>query len=52
VVAKRLREEIWSKFSPKLKPAIAVTFTLEQAAQAHTEMERGQHIGKIMLTPK
>lgn len=52
VVARRLREDIWAKFGANLKPAIAVTFPLDQAAEAHAEMERGRHIGKIMLTPK
>jgi putative PIG3 family NAD(P)H quinone oxidoreductase len=50
VVAKRLREDIWGRLGPELKPIIAATFPYEKAAEAHTEMERGQHIGKIMLT--
>ncbi len=52
VVAKQLRDDIWSKFGPSLKPTISATFPLEQASEAHAEMERGRHIGKIMLTPK
>lgn len=52
VVAKRLREDIWGKIGPDLKPIIAATFPYEKAADAHAEMERGQHIGKIMLTVK
>lgn len=52
VVAGRLREEVWSKFGPGLKPAISATFALDQAAEAHAEMERGRHIGKIMLKVK
>jgi putative PIG3 family NAD(P)H quinone oxidoreductase len=52
VVARRLREDIWSKFGPALKPTISATFPLDQAAQAHTEMELGRHIGKIMIVPK
>lgn len=50
VVAKKLREDIWGKFGPNLKPIIAATFPYEKAAEAHAEMEQGRHIGKIMLT--
>lgn len=50
VVAKKLREDIWGRLGPNLKPIIAATFPYEKAAEAHAEMERGQHIGKIMLT--
>jgi NADPH:quinone reductase-like Zn-dependent oxidoreductase len=50
VVAARLREDIWGRLGPGLKPVIAETFSYEKAADAHTAMDRGQHIGKIMLT--
>jgi putative PIG3 family NAD(P)H quinone oxidoreductase len=33
------------------KPVIDSTFTLDEAAAAHTRMERSEHIGKIVLTP-
>ena len=33
----------------KVRPAIACEFPLEDAAAAHREMEKGSHIGKIVL---
>ena len=50
MIAQRLANEIWPKLGQAVRPVIAHTFPLEQAAQAHAEMERGQHIGKIILT--
>lgn len=52
LVAERLRAEIWPQLGHGVRPVIAHTFPLDQAAQAHAEMERGQHIGKIILTVK
>ena len=49
-IARRLHEDIWPKLGDGVRPVIAHTFPLEQAAQAHAAMERGQHIGKIILT--
>jgi len=49
-IAKQLREHVWPLLSErKIKPVIYQTFPLAQAAQAHTLMEQGSHIGKIML---
>ena len=49
IVAK-LRAHIWPLLeSGKVMPVIYQTFTLEQAAEAHTLMESSQHVGKIML---
>jgi NADPH:quinone reductase len=36
----------------KVKPAIDSIFKLHDAAAAHARMEHGEHIGKIVLTPK
>jgi NADPH2:quinone reductase len=36
--------------SGRVKPLIDSTFPLAQASAAHARMERGQHIGKIVLT--
>jgi NADPH2:quinone reductase len=36
--------------SGRVKPLIDSTFPLAQASAAHTRMESGQHIGKIVLT--
>ncbi|HEY4999519.1 MAG TPA: zinc-binding dehydrogenase [Usitatibacter sp.] len=34
----------------RIKPVIFATFPLEEAAKAHALMEKGEHIGKIVLT--
>ena len=50
-IAAALREKVWPKIeSGAIKPVIFKTFTLEEAADAHTLMESSQHIGKIVLT--
>ena len=49
-IARRLHEDIWPKLGIGVRPVIAHTFPLDQAAQAHAAMERGEHIGKIILT--
>jgi len=50
-IAAQLRERVWPLLAAgKIKPIIHQTFPLAQAAQAHTMMEEGRHIGKIMLT--
>src|SRR5262249_34918999 len=36
--------------SGRVKPPIDSTFPLKQASAAHTRMESGRHIGKIVLT--
>jgi NADPH:quinone reductase len=51
-VAERLRDEIWPRLGHGVRPLIAKTFPLEEAAQAHAELERNRHIGKIILTVK
>ncbi len=49
-MAAKLRELVWPKIEAgKIKPAIYQTFPLSQASDAHTLMESGAHIGKIML---
>ncbi|MFM7633385.1 MAG: NAD(P)H-quinone oxidoreductase [Betaproteobacteria bacterium] len=49
-IAQQLRAHIWPLLeSGKIKPVIYKTFTLEQAADAHTLMESSTHVGKIML---
>ncbi len=50
-VAERLRQDLWPKLGTAVHPIIAQTFGLESAAAAHAEMERNQHIGKILLLP-
>lgn len=50
-IAASLRERVWPLLEQRtIKPVIFKTLPLAQAAQAHTLMEQGSHIGKIMLT--
>jgi NADPH2:quinone reductase len=49
-IASALRDKIWPLIeSGAIKPVIHTMFPLSDAAQAHTLMESGQHIGKIVL---
>ncbi|WP_250657974.1 NAD(P)H-quinone oxidoreductase [Alkalimarinus coralli] len=49
-IAKNLKEKVWPLIeSGAIKPVIAKTFQLEEAASAHQLMESNQHIGKIVL---
>jgi len=49
-IAQALRAKVWPLLeSGAIKPVIAQTFPLEQAADAHRLMESSTHIGKIML---
>ncbi|MDB5986417.1 MAG: NAD(P)H-quinone oxidoreductase [Nevskia sp.] len=51
-IADQLRSRVWPLIDAgKIKPVIHATFALKDAAQAHTLMESGTHIGKIMLLP-
>jgi putative PIG3 family NAD(P)H quinone oxidoreductase len=50
-IAERLRAHVWPLLeSGRIKPVIHKTFPLEQAAEAHAELEGGRHVGKIVLT--
>ena len=50
-IAARLREHIWPLLAAgTIKPVVHAVFPLEDAASAHAELERGKHIGKIVLT--
>jgi NADPH:quinone reductase len=49
-LAAALRQHVWPLFATKrLKPLIHARFPLADAAAAHTLMESGAHIGKIVL---
>lgn len=48
-IAKHLKEKIWPLFPEKIKPVVYKKFSLEEAAAAHTLMERSDHIGKLIL---
>jgi NADPH2:quinone reductase len=51
LIARALREHVWPKVETgALRPVIHRTFPLAEAAKAHAELERGEHVGKIVLT--
>lgn len=50
-IARQLEEMVWPLIEEgRVKPVIHARLPLEQAAEAHRMMERGEHIGKIVLT--
>jgi NADPH2:quinone reductase len=52
-IADALRREVWPLLdAARVKPVIARTFPLEEAAAAHRLMESSEHIGKIVLTTR
>ena len=51
-IANALKRVIWPLIQKgKIIPVIHSTFSLKQAAKAHSLMESNQHIGKIVLVP-
>ena len=51
-IADALRREVWPLLEAgRVKPLIAATFPLAEAAAAHRLMESNTHIGKIVLVP-
>ena len=50
-MAEGLREKVWPLLAEgRIKPIIFKTFPLAEAAAAHAELERADHVGKVMLT--
>lgn len=50
-MAEGLREKVWPLLAEgRIKPIIFKTFPLVEAAAAHAELERADHVGKVMLT--
>ena len=50
LVAEELQRVVWPHvIAGELKPVIDMTFPLTEAAAAHTRMETGDHVGKIVL---
>jgi NADPH:quinone reductase len=50
-MARGLKDKVWPLLEAgKVKPIIYKTFPLKDAAGAHAELERADHVGKIMLT--
>lgn len=50
-MASGLKEKVWPLLEAgKIKPIIYKTFPLRDAAGAHAELERADHVGKVMMT--
>jgi putative PIG3 family NAD(P)H quinone oxidoreductase len=50
-MARSLKDKVWPLLEAgKVKPIIYKTFPLRDAARAHAELERAEHVGKVMLT--
>lgn len=50
-IAKALKEKVWPLIEQgQCRPIIYKTFTFDQIAQAHTAMEKSEHIGKIVIS--
>ncbi len=52
-IATQLREKIWPLLeNGTIKPVVHAVFPIADAAAAHAELERGKHVGKIVLDVK
>jgi NADPH2:quinone reductase len=50
-MAQGLKEWVWPMLEAgTVRPIIYKTFPLKDAASAHAELERADHVGKIMMT--
>ena len=50
-MAQGLKEKVWPLLEKgTVKPIIFKTFALKDAAAAHAELERADHVGKVMMT--
>jgi NADPH2:quinone reductase len=50
-MARGLKEKVWPLLEAgKIKPIIYKTFPFTDAAGAHAELERADHVGKVMMT--
>ena len=50
-MARGLKEKVWPLLDAgRIKPIIYKTFPLRDAAGAHAELERADHVGKVMMT--
>ncbi|MGE0801365.1 MAG: NAD(P)H-quinone oxidoreductase [Lautropia sp.] len=50
-IARKLRARVWPLLGQRIEPVIASVRPLAEAAAAHAEMEGGDLIGKLILTP-
>jgi NADPH2:quinone reductase len=50
-IARGLKEKVWPLLEAgTIKPILYKTFALREAAAAHAELERANHVGKVMMT--
>jgi putative PIG3 family NAD(P)H quinone oxidoreductase len=50
-IVARTREDLWPRVSAgQIRPVIHKVLALDQAAEAHREMDNSRHIGKILLS--
>jgi len=50
-MAKGLREKVWPLLEAgAIRPILYKTFALKDASLAHAELERADHVGKVMMT--
>lgn len=50
-MARGLQAKVWPLLeSGRIRPVLYKTFPLKEAAAAHAELERANHVGKVMLT--
>jgi NADPH2:quinone reductase len=50
-MAQGLREKVWPLLEAgTVRPIVYKTFALKDAASAHAELERADHVGKVMMT--
>uniref|UniRef100_UPI0030DB0BFB zinc-binding dehydrogenase n=1 Tax=uncultured Hoeflea sp. TaxID=538666 RepID=UPI0030DB0BFB len=48
-IAALIKRDVMPLFDGRIRPKIASRFALEDSAAAHRDMEKGSHIGKILL---
>jgi NADPH:quinone reductase len=53
VISADLRQQVWPRLTSRkhFRPLIDRVFTFAEAPQAHERMEKGEHVGKIVLVP-
>ena len=53
VIAEDLRRQVWPRLPNRtnFRPLIDRVFKFAEAPEAHERMERGEHVGKIVLIP-
>ena len=50
-ILSELVSKVWPKIeSGEIRPSIYKTFPIEKAADAHAVLERGENVGKVVLT--